>query len=156
MASDVDRRATAAGSIAGGVAVFLLIVGGFGGLTATHLMTVLVVAPVVAGIPAGICVGWLDRTYRGGMNAGGLAALGGTMLGIFGFATVRAVTLSGLTLGQRLDVVFVAAAFSLLPLMAAFPFIYFVGGLVANHMGPRGGGAEELDIPDLPGSEDGP
>lgn len=154
MVSDVDRRAAAAGSIAGGLAVFLLIFGGFGGLTGTNMLTVLVVAPVVSGVPAGISVGWLDRSYRGGMNTGGLAAMGGTLLGIFGFAAIRAVTIPGLTPAQRLDVIFIAAAYSLLPLMAVFPFIFFVGGLIAARVGSGRETAGNFELPDLPASED--
>lgn len=154
MASDVDRRAAVAGSFAGGFAVFLLIFGGFGGLTGTNMLTVLVVAPVVSGIPAGIGVGWLDRTYRGGMNAGGLAALGGTLLGVFGFAAMRAVTIPGLTPAQRFDVIFIAASYSLLPLMAVFPFIFFVGGLTAVRVGSGREPAGDFELPDLPTSEE--
>lgn len=154
MGSDVDRRAVLAGSLAGGLPMLLTIVAGLDRLTTTYLLTVLAVAPLVSGIPAGICVGWLDRTYHGGMNSGGLAAIGGTLLGLFGFATMRALTLPGLSLGERLDVVFVMAAVSLLPLMAVFPFIFFAGGLVATRVAAGRQPTDDFELYDLPSSEE--
>lgn len=154
MASEVDSRAIAIGSIAGGIAVFFFIAGGMRGLTMARILTILAVAPLLAGIPAGICVGLLQRNHRGGLNAGGLAAVLGTQLGIFGFATMRAIRLPGLTLGERIDVVFVAAAYSLLPMLLVFPFIFMGGALVARHVGSGRHTAEELELHDLPVSEE--
>lgn len=145
--SDRDYRALGAGVLVSASMCGLALLA-TGEVTASELMTLLVTAVLVVAVPVGILVGYLSRSYRGQFLEGGFAAAGGTLLGIFAWATLEAARLSGATLADRLDVVFVVMSTVTLPALAALPFHFLVGGYLAGRVARWRANTGERNIDD--------
>ncbi|WP_181685578.1 hypothetical protein [Halorhabdus salina] len=131
---DGDRRAVGIATTVAGAIAFVHVATSTDGITtaATHT---LVMAVVIAAVPAGVVVGlWSDK-YNHHLIEGGFAAVCGTAAGVLGWAVVRAAILEGVPIAHRLDVVFIVVAVNSPIFAAAVPFLALVGGYTAARVG---------------------
>ena len=144
-----DRRSALVGSVGTGLVVFLFILAQYGEPTVFELLETVVVAPLAAGIPAGVIVGILTDDSRSAFLTGGLAACFGTVLGLSGYALFEAATVSNWTIAERLDILFLIGAYSGAPLAMVSPLVFFGGGTVAALVVRWGRSTEEPVLHDL-------
>lgn len=144
-----ELRSVALGMLVGGGAVLAHILTQFGQPRVSELLVVVVLSPLVAGISAGVAVGLTTSDTRGAFLSGGMAGTLGTVFGLVAYATLEAVTVSGWTIAQRLDIYFVIASYTGLPLMAVGPVIFFGGGYAGSLVARQRQSVEEPDLSDL-------
>ncbi|WP_136687093.1 hypothetical protein [Halorhabdus amylolytica] len=127
---ETDVRALGLGTLLAGSITFVHVAAGTGGIAANTTRT-LVMAIALAAVPAGVAVGLRTRSYDRPLIEGGSAAVCGTVLGVLGWAILRAATVEGLALAYRLDIIFVVVGYNGLVFAAVFPFLFLVGGYTA-------------------------
>lgn len=110
--------------------VFVHVSTSTGTVTAAATNT-LVMAVGIAAVPAGVVVGVLSGSYDRHLIEGGFAAAGGTAMGILGWSVVSAISLDGVPIAHRLDVVFVVVALEGPVFAVVAPCLFLVGGYTA-------------------------
>jgi hypothetical protein len=125
-----DARAVGVGALVGAVAVFA-------GVAWDGSTTAVAASSVVAAVPTGLVVGLVSRSYGTELLEGGLAAVGGSALGVLVYGLARTALAASVPLAYRFDELFLVSVYGFWALVVVGPVTFFVGGLVASWTGSR-------------------
>lgn len=143
-------RSVGIATLLSGVVVLSVLRTLYGQPRLSELITVVLLAPLLTGTVAGVVVGLTTQDRLDATIDGGLAALLGTIVGLFGYATFEVISAGGVPIAHRLDIYFVIAATTGLPLVAVGPVIFFVGGFVATRVAGLRRSTREPTLNELP------